>query len=183
MSEMRERMVAGDWYRVDEGIAADLDRAARLQERFNAVSRSDGVEGRAVLVELLGSIGEDSVVRPPLFVDFGTNITIGRRTFVNNGATILDVGRVTIGDDVQIGPNVQLLTPVHPMDAAERRAGWEGQKPITIGDGVWLAGGVIVCAGATIGENTVVGAGAVVTRDLPADAFAAGNPARVIRRL
>jgi maltose O-acetyltransferase len=96
---------------------------------------------------------------------------------------ILDVGRVTIGDEVLIGPNVQLLTPIHPMDAEVRRAGWEAQKPITIGDGVWLGGGVIVCGGVTIGENSVVGAESVVTRDIPPGVFAAGNPCRVIREL
>ena len=96
---------------------------------------------------------------------------------------ILDVGRVTIGDDVQIGPYVQLLTPTHPMDATTRRAGWEAQQPVTVEDGAWLGGGVIVCPGVTVGENAVVGAGSVVTRDVPPRVFAAGNPCRVIRDL
>ena len=95
----------------------------------------------------------------------------------------LDVARVTIGDDVQIGPNVQLLTPTHPVEPGPRREKWEAARPIVIGDNVWLGGGVIVCPGVTIGPNTVVGAGAVVTRDLPADVVAVGNPARVIRQL
>jgi maltose O-acetyltransferase len=94
---------------------------------------------------------------------------------------ILDVGRVDIGDDVQIGPNVQLLTPTHPLDPAERRAGWEAQKPVTVSSGVWLGGGVIVCPGVTIGTDSVIGAGAIVTRDVPAGVVAAGNPCRVIR--
>jgi maltose O-acetyltransferase len=132
---------------------------------------------------LLGAFGDGSVVLPPIKFDYGYQTTIGSRTFLNSGATILDCGRVTIGDDVQIGPNVQLLTPIHPMDAATRRAGWEAQKPIAIADGVWLGGGVIVCAGASIGEDAVIGAGSVVTRDVPPRVFAAGNPCRVIRSL
>ncbi len=108
---------------------------------------------------------------------------MGDRTFINAGVTILDVGRVTIGAEVQIGPGVQLLTPTHPLDPARRRAGWEAQKPIVIEDGVWLGGGVIVCPGVTIGENSVIGAGAVVTRDVPAGVVAVGNPCRVLRPL
>jgi maltose O-acetyltransferase len=120
---------------------------------------------------------------PPVFFDYGRNTTIGDRSFLNCGAVILDCGPVDIGDDVQIGPNVQLLTPTHPLDPAERRAGWEAQKPVKISRGVWLGGGVIVCPGVTIGEDAVVGAGAVVTRDVPAGVLAAGNPSRVIRDL
>lgn len=122
-------------------------------------------------------------MRAPLYVDYGYNITIGPRTFVNFGAVMLDVARISIGADVQIGPNVQLLTPTHPLDAELRRAKWEAAEPITIGDNVWLGGGVIVCPGVTIGENTVVGAGAVVTRDLPPNVVAAGVPARVVRQV
>lgn len=103
--------------------------------------------------------------------------------FVNCGLVALDVAAITIGDDVQIGPNVQLLTPTHPLDAEQRRARWESADPITIGDNVWLGGGVIVVGGVTIGENTVVGAGSVVVRDLPAGVLAVGNPARVVRPL
>ena len=113
----------------------------------------------------------------------GDQTTIGPRTFINFNAVILDVGRVTIGADVQIGPNVQLLTPTHPLDPEVRRRALEAQRPITIEDNVWLGGGVIVCPGVTIGRDTVVGAGAVVTRDLPPDVLAVGNPARVVRRL
>ena len=116
-------------------------------------------------------------------MDYGYQTTIGAGTFINAGAVILDVGRVTIGADVQIGPNVQLLTPTHPLEPELRRSGAEAAEPITIGDNVWLGGGVIVCPGVSIGRDTVVGAGAVVTRDLPAGVLAVGNPARVIRQL
>ena len=118
-----------------------------------------------------------------LFVDYGENITIGPRTFVNYHLTALDVAVITIGADCQIGPNVQLLTPTHPVEPGPRRDRLEAARPITIGDNVWLGGGVIVLPGVTIGANTVVGAGAVVTRDLPANVVAVGNPARVVRRL
>ena len=113
-------------------------------------------------------------------MDYGYQTSIGAGTFINSGAVILDVGRVTIGADVQIGPNVQLLTPTHPLDPEQRRSGAEAAEPITIGDNVWLGGGVIVCPGVTIGQDTVVGAGAVVTRDLPPGVLAVGNPARVV---
>ena len=121
--------------------------------------------------------------RPPLYCDYGWQLRVGVRTFINFGLVALDVATITIGDDVQIGPNVQLLTATHPVAAEPRRAKWEAGKPITIADNAWLGGGVIVLAGITIGENTVVGAGAVVTRDLPANVVAVGNPARIIRSL
>jgi maltose O-acetyltransferase len=115
-------------------------------------------------------------------VDYGAHITIGARCFANFGLVALDVAAITIGDDVQIGPNVQLLTPTHPVDPGPRRDKWEAAAPITIGDNVWLGRGHRL-PGVSIGENTVVGLGAVVTRDLPADVVAVGNPARVVRQL
>jgi maltose O-acetyltransferase len=181
---MRERMLAGERYLADDPeIIADLDRAARLTERFNTSSAEDP-EGRlAALRELLGSLGEEAWVRPPFHCDYGWQTHIGPRSFVNFNAVFLDVARIVIGADVQIGPNVQLLTATHPIEAEPRLAKWEAAKPITIGDNVWLGGGVVVLAGVTIGDNTVVGAGAVVTKDLPANVVAVGNPARVVREL
>ncbi len=180
----KEAMLSGELYLADDPeLAADALHAAVLSERYNATSAADPEARRAVLAELLGEVGEEVDVRPPLRVDYGYQTTIGPRTFVNFGAVFLDVARITIGADVQMGPNVQLLTPTHPVDPEQRRAKWEAALPITIGDNVWLGGGVIVCPGVTIGENTVVGAGAVVTRDLPANVVAVGNPARVIRAI
>ncbi|MFE2375027.1 sugar O-acetyltransferase [Streptomyces sp. NPDC059398] len=177
-------MLAGEFYLPDDPeLVADALRAAVLSERFNSSAPTDPAGRRAALTELLGSLGEDVEVRPPLRVDYGSNITIGPRTFVNFGAVFLDVGTITIGADVQIGPNVQLLTPTHPIDPGKRRAKWEAAEPVTVGDNVWLGGGVIVCPGVTIGENTVVGAGSVVTKDLPANVVAVGSPARVIRTI
>lgn len=184
MGSMRERMLAGELYIADDPeIIADLHRAARLTERFNRSPAEDPQGRLAALRELLGSVGEDTWVRPPFHCDYGWQTHLGPRCFVNFNAVFLDVARITIGADVQIGPNVQLLTATHPVEAEPRRAKWEAAKPITIGDNVWLGGGVIVLAGVTIGDNTVVGAGAVVTRDLPANAVAVGNPAQVVREL
>ncbi len=118
-----------------------------------------------------------------MYCDYGYQIHIGARTFVNFGLTALDVARIVIGDDVQIGPNVQLLTPTRPTGAELRRAKWEAAKPITIEDNAWLGGGAIVLAGVVVGENAIVGAGAVVTRDVPPNTVALGNPARVVRSL
>ena len=122
-------------------------------------------------------------IRPPFRCDYGYQTTFGARTFANFGLVVLDVATVTIGDDVQIGPNVQLLTATHPLEPGPRRDKWEAAQPITIGDNVWLGGGVIVCPGVTIGADTVVGAGSVVTKDLPAGVLAVGTPARVVREL
>jgi maltose O-acetyltransferase len=138
---------------------------------------------RSLLTELLGAFGEESEIRPPLQCDYGYQTTFGARSFANWGLVLLDVATVSIGDDVQIGPNVQLLTATHPLEPGPRKDKWEAAEPIVIGDNVWLGGGVIVCPGVTIGADTVVGAGSVVTRDLPPGVLAVGSPARVIREL
>jgi maltose O-acetyltransferase len=181
---MRERMLAGDPYIADDPDLAEENAVAMdLMAAFNATAVRQAPLRRHLLEQLLGAVGEGTVIRPPLYVDYGTHISIGARSFANFGLVALDVAAITIGDDVQIGPNVQLLTPTHPVEPGSRLDKWEAAEPITIGDNVWLGGGVIVCPGVSIGENTVVGAGAVVTRDLPANVVAVGNPARVIRRL
>jgi len=182
---MRERLLAGDLYRGDEEIERELRRAERLAHAYNLLDPGDpdvDARRRALLGELLGSVGEGTSLRAPIRFDLGHRTTIGERSFVNAGLICLDIGPVTIGDDVLIGPGVQLLTPTHPADAELRRAGWESSEPIAIGDGVWIGGGAIVLPGVAIGPRAVVGAGAVVTRDVPADATVAGNPARPLRR-
>jgi maltose O-acetyltransferase len=180
----RERMLAGDLYLgSDADLVEEGRRAMRLMEKYNRSSVDDAAERRAILEALLGSVGDGVEIRPPFHCDYGWQIHIGARTFVNFNLTALDVGRIDIGEDVQIGPNVQLLTPTHPTDPEPRRAKLEAAKPIAIGNNVWLGGGVIVCPGVRIGDNTVVGAGAVVVRDLPANVVAVGNPARVVRTL
>ena len=181
---MRERMLAGDWYVADDAdLLEAYQRAVDLTTAYNATTARERERRRELLEELLGEVGEDVTIRPPFQVDYGTQIRVGARTFANFGLVALDVAEIVIGEDVQIGPNVQLLTPIHPLEAGPRRDKWEAAKPITIGDNVWLGGGVVVCPGVTIGADTVVGAGAVVTKDLPAGVLALGNPARVVREL
>ena len=181
---MRERMLAGELYLADDPeLIVAYERAQDLTASYNATGVRERDRRAELLGELLGAVGEETAIRPPLRVDYGSQIRIGARCFANFGLVALDVAPIVIGDDVQIGPNVQLLTPLHPLEAGPRRDKWESALPIAIGDNVWLGGGVIVCPGVTIGANTVVGAGSVVTRDLPAGVLAAGSPARVVREL
>ncbi len=179
----KERMLAGDLYITDAEILQDQVRSQELMAAYNAAAPGDMRLRRRLLEELLDSIGEETEIRPPFYVDYGSRISIGARCFANFGLVALDVAPITIGDDVQIGPYVQLLTPTHPVEPGPRRDKWEAARPITIGDNVWLGGGVIVLAGVTIGADTVVGAGSIVTKDLPAGVLAVGNPARVVRTL
>jgi maltose O-acetyltransferase len=179
-----QRMLAGDLYFADDPEIASAGRVAMaFMAAYNAMLAERIEDRQQLLARWLGACGPGVDLRPPFFCDYGTQITIGARVFANFGLVALDVARITIGDDVQIGPNVQLLTPTHPLDADLRRAKWEAAEPITIGHNAWLGGGAIVLPGVSIGENTVVGAGAVVTKDLPANVLAVGNPARVIRAL
>lgn len=179
-----QRMLDGDPY-IAEGpeFGEQSSRAARLAHQYHQAVMIADPEARVLLAELVGELGDEAHVRPPLFVDYGWNISIGARTFVNFNLTALDVAPIRIGADCQLGPNVQLLTPTHPVQPGPRRDKLEDAEPITLGDNVWLGGGVTVCPGVTIGDSTVVGAGSVVTKDLPANAVAVGNPARVIREL
>lgn len=181
---MRDRMLAGELYIADDpALDRDSRRAQRLTHLINTTDPTDHARQRVLLTELLGALGEGSAIRPPLQCDYGYQTFVGARTFANWGLVSLDVATVTIGDDVQIGPNVSLLTATHPLEPGPRRDKWEAAEPIVIGDNVWLGGGVIVCPGVTIGADTVVGAGSVVTRDLPSGVVAVGSPARVVRDL
>ncbi len=178
----KQRMLDGDPYRVDDALIAELRDAHLLAQRYADLFAVSPVQAQGVLRELLGYVGEGVVVRPPIYVDYGRYITIGARSFVNYGLVALDVAPIRIAEDVRIGPNVQLLPPTHPLEAEARRAGWEGGRPIVIEDNVWIGGGAIVLPGVTIGRNSVVGAGAVVTRDVPPDTLVTGNPARIQKR-
>jgi maltose O-acetyltransferase len=181
---MKELMLAGEPYIADDPeLAVDNRRAQALTHRYNTMDPNDREGRHALLRELLGAFREHSELRPPFRCDYGYQIFVGARSFANFGLVVLDVARVTIGDDVQMGPYVQLLTATHPLEPGPRRDRWESARPITIGDNAWLGGGVIVGPGVTIGANTVVGAGAVVMRDLPPSVLAVGVPARVVRAL
>ena len=180
----RQRMLAGDLYIADDpDLELAAHRAVRLANEYLAAFTVDAAAARPILADLIGDLGEGAVIKPPLFVDYGSHITIGAGTFINYNLTALDVARISIGRDCQLGPNVQLLTPTHPLAARPRRDKLEAAQPITLGDNVWLGGGVIVLPGVSIGDNSVIGAGSVVTRDVPANVIAVGNPARVLRAL
>jgi maltose O-acetyltransferase len=182
MTDNRQRMVAGEPYLAGAPeLLADRLRARILTERLNATSAREPDRRQVLLAELLGAVGAEAEILSPFQCDYGYQINVGARTFINFGAVILDSARVTIGDDVQIGPNVQLVTPTHPLDPTQRRTGLEFSAPITVGDGTWLAAGVIVCPGVTIGPDCVVGAGSVVTKDLPAGHLCFGSPCRPVR--
>ena len=178
-----QRLEAGDYYVADDGLSALTKRAVRLLSLYEQAHPSDPDIARYLLAQVLGRVGEGVDIRPPLRVDYGHNISIGDGSWVNYGLTVLDVAPVVIGADVLIGPNCSLYTAIHPTEPGPRRAKWESSAPITIEDNVWLGGSVVVCPGVTIGENSIIGAGAVVTRDIPANCIAVGNPARVIKDL
>jgi maltose O-acetyltransferase len=184
MPTQRDRMLSGEPYRPDDPELIVSRRACqRLIGLFNG-GPADDDRGRQVLRQLLGSLGEGSEILPRFQCDYGTQISIGAGCFINYDAIFLDCASITIGDNVSIGPRAQLVTALHPVDDHQaRRAGWESAAPIVLGDNVWLAAGVIVCPGVTIGDDTVIGAGSVVTRDVPARVLAAGNPCRVIKQL
>jgi maltose O-acetyltransferase len=181
---MKERMLRGELYLADDPeLIAGRARAQALLEHFNATPHAESGERGRLLRELLGEVGDGVVVMPTFRCDYGSNISIGDRTFVNYDCVMLDVAPIRIGAACQIATRVQLLTATHPVDPEPRREGWEYGLPITLADNVWLGGGVIVCPGVTIGADTVIGAGSVVTRDLPAGVVAFGAPAVVHREL
>ncbi len=184
MTTQKRRMLAGESYMAsDPELRADYVRAQTLLAAFNATRGDDREALTRHLRDLLGHLGPDAIVKPSFRCDYGANISIGARTFVNYDCVMLDCNLISIGAEVQIGPGVHIYTATHPLDAAARRAGWESADPVTVGDGVWLGGGAIVCPGVSIGENAVIGAGSVVTRDIPANVLAVGNPCRVVRAL
>jgi maltose O-acetyltransferase len=165
----------------EANLVAARARAKRLLAEYNATSDAETELRTRLLSSLLGGVGGDSWIEPPFFCDYGTNLVVGDRFYANTGCVALDCARIQIGDRVLLGPGVQLLAATHPLEADVRAEGLESAEPITIGDDAWLGGGVIVLPGITIGERAIVGAGSVVTRDVPAGAVVAGNPARPLR--
>jgi maltose O-acetyltransferase len=177
-------LLTGEPYLADDPeLLADRCHCRLATERLNSTSVSDNEARQAILRELLGGLGAETEILSPFQCDYGYQIEIGARSFINFGAVILDSAPVRIGDDVQIGPGVQLVTPSHPLDPDERRTRIESAAPITICDDAWLATGVIVCPGVTVGEGTVVGAGSVVTNDLPPRYLCFGTPCVPIRQV
>lgn len=183
MKSEKEKMLAGELYDCrDPQLTRERRQARALCQRLNATPPDRPAERAALLQELLGR-ATDLDIEPPFFCDYGRNISVGSRVFFNFNCVVLDVMPVTIGDRDLFGPSVQIYTAMHPLDAAQRAAGLEFARPVTIGSDVWVGGGAIICPGVRIGSRTVIGAGSVVTRDIPDDVFAAGNPCRVIKGL
>lgn len=179
---MKERMLSGLPYHAnDEALTDEYIECAKRLKHYNNLGSWQKKELSTALHEILGSIGSNGTINPPFYCDYGRNITIGENLFANYGLTILDVAPVHIGDNVMIGPHVGLYTAGHPLHPKPRNAGHEWGLPIIIQDNVWLGGHVVVNPGVTIGANTVVGAGSVVTKNMPEWVFCAGNPCRVIR--
>lgn len=178
----RQKMLAGLSYDPgDADLVEGRARAVGLTMRIN--QEPDREKRRALVNELVRARDGRAAIMPGFFCDYGVNIRLGARAFVNANSVFLDCAEIVIGDDFQCGPGVQLLTPEHPLDAAERRSRVESARPIRIGNDVWIGGGAVVLAGVTVGDRSVVGAGSVVTKDVPADVVVAGNPARIIKRL
>ena len=183
MASEREKMLAGELYDpFDPELVAARERARDLCQTLNATRESQHGERRQILRTLFGAGGDSVWMQPPFFCDYGSNIELGERVFFNFNCIVLDVCPVRIGDFSLFGPAVQVYTPMHPFDAQLRRREEFG-KPIEIGSDVWVGGGAIILPGVRIGARAVIGAGSVVTRDVPADVFAAGNPCKVIREL
>lgn len=178
-----ERIQDQDWYIADESVAQLSNHAVKVLAEFEKDFVSNPLESQQHLRSLFGSFGDNSFIRSGLRVDYGINIHFGNNSFANYGVVLLDVAPIYIGHHVLLGTNVQILTPIHPIDSIPRKAGWESARSITIRDNVWIGSGAIVLAGVTVGENSVIGAGSVVTKDVPANVVLAGNPARVIRSI
>ncbi len=179
----RDKMLAGELYDpLDPELVAARVRARDLCQTLNATREGDEDARRRILVDLFGAGGDQVWMQPPFFCDYGSNIFLGHRVFFNFNCVVLDVCEVRIGDFTLFGPAVQIYTATHPLDAALRRK-QEFAKPVAIGSDVWVGGAAVICPGVTIGSRAVIGAGSVVTRDIPDGVFAAGNPCRVIRQL
>ena len=194
MMTEREKMFAGKIYDpFSEGMVEERTRAHQLCKAYNDTTETDEELRKQILDELLPNRGENVYLQGPIYFDFGKHITMGKNSYANFNFTVLDEGKVTIGESVFIGPNVSLLTPIHPLCWQDRNSFYDKKAghvtnleragAITIGDNCWLGGNVTVCAGVTIGEGCVIGAGSVVTRDIPPNSLAVGNPCRVLRTI
>lgn len=183
MRTERNKMLAGELYdALDPDLVRDRDRARDLCQTLNATRESDREIRRHILLQLFGKGGDTVWMQPPFYCDYGSNIELGERVFFNFNCVVLDVCPIKIGEFTLFGPSVQILTPVHPLEARLRRKQEYG-KPIEIGSDVWVGGGALILPGVRIGSKTVIGAGSIVTRDVPEGVFAAGNPCRVIREI
>ena len=180
----KQKMLAGELYSAaDPELVAERKRARRLTRLYNQTTEEETAEREELLRELLGSVGGRIEIEPPFRCDYGSNIDAWDGVYMNFDCVILDCAPVRIGENVACGPGVHIYAATHPLEAEERIKGPELAKPVTIGNNVWIGGGAIISPGVSIGDNSTIGAGSVVTRDIPANVFAAGNPCRVIREL
>ena len=178
----KEKMLSGEMYDAsDPELVEDRIQARDLLLQYNNTSERNEVERSDILRRLISKGGEGLFLQAPFYCDYGSNITTGKNVYFNFNCTVLDVAPVSIGNNSIFGPGVQILTATHPMNARERTSGIEFAKPISIGDNVWVGGGVIINPGVTVGDNSVVGSGSVVTKDIPSNVVVAGNPAKFIR--
>ena len=177
--ERRDREMA---YCADDALMEEQKRCRRILQKLNFMDRSD-FDGIAEVVRELINCGENAFINPPFYCDYGKNITVGKNFFANYNCTIIDVAPVTIGDYCQMAPNVAIYTAGHPIHPATRNSTYEYGKAITIGDNVWIGGNTVICPGVHVGDNAVIGAGSVVTKDIPDWCVAAGNPCRVLRKI
>ena len=177
-------MLGGELYNALDGqLSGERTKARLLLKKLNDANADDAETVMAALKELIPNAGKDVWIQPPFYCDYGYNIKLGEKVFFNFNCVVLDVMKVSIGSRTLFGPNVQIYTATHPVNFKERATGLEYAKPIVIGEDVWVGGSVVICPGATIGNRIVIGAGSVVTRDIPDDVFAAGNPCKVIRSI
>ena len=181
----KEKMLAGMVYSaVDEQLLDELNAVKTVIHKYNSLSPADVDGRREILKGLLGAVGDDDIIiNQPFYCGYGKQISVGKRFFANFHFTVLDEARVTIGDDCFIGPNVSIYTACHSTDPVERNTRREWAEPVTIGDNVWIGGSVTILPGVTIGDNVTIGAGSVVTKDIPSNVVAVGNPCRVIKHL
>lgn len=180
----RDKALNGEWFRAgDPVLRQERERARQLCHQLNQCDPTDKAARAAILRTLIGSVSGEFEILSPFYCDYGSRISIGDRFFANYGCTILDGAEVVFGDDVRIGPNCTFCTPNHAMQPQLRKEGFQIFKPIKVGSNVWFGAGVLVLPGVTIGENSVIGAGSVVTKDIPSGVFAAGNPCKVIKTL
>jgi maltose O-acetyltransferase len=180
----KQKMLAGELYDpLDKQLSDERIQTRLLIKQFNDTREDEPASRIAILNQLVPNAGTGLWLQPPFYCDYGSNIIIGEKVFFNFNCVVLDVTYVRIGSRTMFGPNVQIYTATHPLNHKERASGLEYAKPITIGEDVWVGGSVVICPGVSIGDRCVLGAGSVVTKDIPPDVFAAGNPCRVIRKL
>ncbi|MBE0674793.1 MAG: sugar O-acetyltransferase [Bacteroidales bacterium] len=184
MKTEKQKMLSGELYSaVDPELAEERLRARLLLKELNDSPDDEDEKRKTLLRKLIPGAGAGLWLQPPFYCDYGYNIKTGEKVFFNFNCVVLDVMQITIGSRTLFGPNVQIYTATHPMDHRERASGLEFARPVTIGEDVWIGGSAVICPGVTIGDRSVIGAGSVVTRDVPPDVFAAGNPCKVIKDL